>query len=269
MNETFGQKATVATIGGVKETLVFGTRYNVRLANDDVVRGAILSERAANGDLLFAVESTEGDAPARRRIRPSTIDVLVAAPDEGGTSHVAQRKPGETATELLARLERSLGGGQYGRWIETGYGQEILAEAAAEERAARNGKVRRKAAPEKVVDVLSTILPGVRTELSKVEIAAEREVELDPVLSKPQRLPRLTTRGKAKLVEAGADPADVAASETVEELVAKSKGRPYAERNQVWRCGSCKRRTRAPICENGHDPVAAPAGKRREDRGAK
>lgn len=42
--------------------------------------------------------------------------------------------------------------------------------------------------------------------------------------------------------------------------------RPYAERNQVWRCGTCKRRTRQPFCENGHERVEAPAGKRRDAR---
>jgi hypothetical protein len=46
--------------------------------------------------------------------------------------------------------------------------------------------------------------------------------------------------------------------------------RPYAERNQVWKCGTCKKRTRRPSCtgpaDAPHTEVAAPAGKRRESR---
>lgn len=51
----------------------------------------------------------------------------------------------------------------------------------------------------------------------------------------------------------------------------KSKGRPYAERNQVWRCKVCGKRTRAESCngrsaETSHVVEYAPAGKRRESR---
>jgi hypothetical protein len=47
--------------------------------------------------------------------------------------------------------------------------------------------------------------------------------------------------------------------------------RPYSERNQVWKCGTCGKRTRAESCSGTlpnslHDRVAAPAGKRRADR---
>lgn len=43
-------------------------------------------------------------------------------------------------------------------------------------------------------------------------------------------------------------------------------GKAYADRNQVWKCGTCKRRTRRPECANGHAPVSAPVGKRLADR---
>lgn len=36
--------------------------------------------------------------------------------------------------------------------------------------------------------------------------------------------------------------------------------------NHIWKCSTCKRRTRAAFCENGHPRVAAPAGARAEDR---
>jgi hypothetical protein len=37
-------------------------------------------------------------------------------------------------------------------------------------------------------------------------------------------------------------------------------------RNRIWRCATCKRRTRLPECANGHPAVSAPAGKRRDNR---
>lgn len=47
-------------------------------------------------------------------------------------------------------------------------------------------------------------------------------------------------------------------------------GKAYADRNQVWKCGTCKSRTRRPVCtgrpEGSHEPVSAPAGKRLVDR---
>lgn len=235
MNEILGQKATVATIGGAKESLVFGARYDVRYGADDaILRGARLAERARNGDLVFDV------AGATSRVRPSTIDAIIRIDK-------IYREPEETARDFVARSERYLGS-MFAPWIETDEGQAALAAAAKEDQAARNGKVSRK---------------GGNGE------------------------PKLTKSGKKKLVDAGADPELVEKATTVEEAgvpvhaepgslaarvldagKATSKGRPYAERNQVWRCGTCKRRTRAPFCANGHDQVDAPAGKRREDRGA-
>lgn len=83
--------------------------------------------------------------------------------------------------------------------------------------------------------------------------------------------PKLTKVGKAKLVAAGVDPAAVASAGSLEDLPkSKRSAKPYSERNQVWKCGSCKRRTRLPICTGKldlpHPPVDAPAGKRRDDR---
>lgn len=55
----------------------------------------------------------------------------------------------------------------------------------------------------------------------------------------------------------------------------RRSGRPYSERNQVWKCGTCGRRTRLEVCVGStarqpnlpeHPPVHAPAGKRRESR---
>ena len=262
MNEKTGQKTTVATIGGNPERLVFGARYNVRDGADRVLRNVELRERFPNGDLAFLEDpSTEYPDGRAFRVRPSRIDAIVPIGETPTESVISPRHEDETASAYLARLERGLGAGAYARWIASEDGQRALADAAAEDRAGRNGRVRR-ADPEKVVDVLSTIYPGV--------VATSRTVSLDDLSAEEANaVPKLTKRGKAKLVAAGADPEVVAASETVEEALAKPKGRPYAERNQVWRCGSCKRRTRAPFCENGHPRVDAPAGKRREDRGSK
>lgn len=234
MNEAFGQKTTVATIGGNPELLVFGSRYNVRDASDRVLRGVELVERYANGDLRFVFHSAEGpDLDAEYRVRTSKIDTIVPIGTETVVEeHVAKRLEGETASAMLARLERALGGGQYARWIATGYGQEILAEAAREDRAGRNGKV----------SPLRAKAPAA--ELESATISAT-ELERDPRLD----MTRLT-RADADAIQSAT----------------RAKGRPYAERNQVWRCGTCKRRTRAASCSNGHPEVKAPAGKRREDR---
>lgn len=283
MNEIAGTKATVATIGGVKESLVFGARYDLRYGDDQVLRGARLDERARNGDLLFDV------AKAKVRVRPSTIDAITRI-------DAIHREPKETAVAFVERAEKYLGA-MYGSWIETDAGQKALADAAREDQAGRNGKVSRKRAdPTKVVDVLSTIYPGV--------VATSRTTSLDEL----DRLARLSdedrahedalARGVALAESLASEPAFARNPDAIAEEVARqipelaapagapsglspaeeialdlrrtpAKGRPYGERNQVWRCGSCKRRTRAAFCENGHARVDAPAGKRREDRGAK
>ena len=203
MNETFGSKSTIATIGGAKETLVFGARYDVRYGDDDVLRDAILHERAANGDLVFLVAPDgEGANGGRKRVRPSTIDAIVL--------RTPPRAADESADAYLSRLERDLGVGYTG-WIATDAGQSALEAAAAEDRASRNGKGSK---PERVAAILPTVVADLPT-------------------------PKLT---KAGVIDAG-----------------RPKGRPYAERNQAWRCGTCKKRTRQATCANGHPPVAAPA----------
>lgn len=63
-----------------------------------------------------------------------------------------------------------------------------------------------------------------------------------------------------------AEEAIAAADALFDQPKPRSGAKPYAERNQVWRCGTCKRRTRQPECANGHPAVAAPVGKRRETR---
>lgn len=332
MNEIAGQKATVATIGGAKETLVFGARYDVRYNDDDVLRGAILAERGANGDLFFVRtdQVRHGIDPKilRVRIRPSRIDAIVER--DPSTFGIPD---GVSATDFLGILEGALGSA-YTSFVGSDLGQRALRVAYDEDRAGRNGKVR-KADPEKVATILSTIYPGVvatnrttslddlaseerlaetrrRNLLSAEDQAREdalargvrlaedlasdpafrdREDAADAIAAEVARqIPELAapagapsglspaeeialdlvpvTReeisvGSARLAKAGRKTA------TIGEVVAAAKGRPYAERNQVWRCGSCKRRTRAAFCENGHARVDAPAGKRREDRGSK
>lgn len=275
MNEPFGQKATVATIGGAKESLIFGVRYDVRYGTDDaVLRGALLGERAANGDLVFYVttDSTK-ERSSRFRVRPSTIDAITPHADTFGVPD------GEAATAYLARLETVLGGA-YARWIETDEGQRILRAAADEDRRGRTGKVsRRKGGPALVGEILSDLddagaFPRYIGEEAEPVAPEVLERNLKAIADSPDvreffvpapKPTRVSRTGKAKLVAAGVEnpPDELPAGDVVR---IPAKGRPYAERNQVWRCGSCKRRTRAPFCENGHARVEAPAGKRRDDR---
>jgi hypothetical protein len=193
VNEAFGQRSTVATIGGAKETLTFGVRYSVRHGEDDVLRDALLGERAPNGDLIFYRTdlASSARADARYRVRPSTIDSIVETRDYPPVPAGAEPRA------YLAHVELILGGA-YSRWIGTDEGQAVLAAAAK--------------------------------------------------------------AGKAKLEKAGAEPVDELPAGPTAEV------RSWRDRNQVWRCPICKRRTRAASCSNGHPEELAPAGKRRESR---
>lgn len=234
-------ETTQVSINGERETLVFGLRYRVRYGKDDAVLvDAKLVERARNGDLVFDELETLADAK-RVRVRPSTIDaifgsgvdedVLDGEPpvdySDQRAENVAQRHDGETASAFLARLEATLGA-SYADWTGSDYGQTILAEAATEDRASR-----------------------------KMKPLATEDVLVDP--------PKIPKRVAAKILR------DAANAVTEEDVPTEPrKGRPYSERNQVWRCGTCKRRTRVPVCtgpaDAPHEPVSAPAGKRRDDR---
>lgn len=194
-------------------------------------------------------------------------------------ANVAQRRDGESASAFLERLSgplRSGGlGAAYTSWVSTDYGQKILDEVAAEDR-----EHRRKAAKSMERAVDQGIADENRRFLADPKAIAEAQAEGETYrkrLEADGTLPtKLTKKGRAKLVEAGADPDAVAAAESAEDVpgvvvAKKSSGRPYSERNQVWRCGTCHRRTRVPVCTGpaggpAHEPVSAPAGKRRDDR---
>lgn len=287
---------TTATIDGAKTPLLFGARYRVRFGTKDarLLVDAELVDRAKNGDLLFR------EAGERVRVRPSVIVSLAGSGTEAttsldgepavdyrtesellsdlgdvaagriprhalvaisGDSLVSPRLDGETWSAYLRRLEAPIPkglGASYSRWIETGPGQDALRAAADEAKAAR--KVSEKP-------------------------LAERPATPAP---KPSAKPKLTRAGRAKLVSAGVEPELAAKAETAEDagvpIVAepgslaarildhgRAKGTPYAERNQVWRCGECKRRLRGETCSGpkdgpAHPPVAAPAGKRKASR---
>ncbi len=274
MNETIGSKSTIATIGGAKETLVFGARYDVRYGDDDVLRDAILHERAANGDLLFLVApDAEGANGGRKRVRPSTVDAIVL--------RTSPRAAGESVIVYLERLERELGVG-YGSWIESDAGQSALASAYQEDRAAR--KVRGK---EIVAGGLLGILGGTTTAKAVLSSLVDEGVLPDP---KEAALARGVALAESLASEPEfrdrEDAADAIAAKVVEEIpeLATPAGAPSGlspaeelalaateapakpEKNRLWRCATCKRRTRLAECANGHPAVAAPAGKRKADR---
>lgn len=273
MNETFGSKSTIATIGGSKETLVFGARYDVRYGEDAILRDAILHERAANGDLIFlAAPDGSGANGGRRRVRPSTIDAIVLRTSPRGEK--------EGAAAYIARLEAELGVG-YGSWISTDAGQSALAAAAAEDRDAR-----RSAGRKTVAAGIGGILAGTTTAgavLSSLvdegvlpdprEVALAKGVALaESLASEPEFRDRDDVHDaiaaevvrqipELKTPERAAFPASPKADALLEEAATAKR-----EKNRLWRCPTCKRRTRQAECSNGHPTVSAPAGKRKDDR---
>lgn len=265
------QETTNVTIDGSRTTLVFGYRYNVRYGADDaVIRDAILDRREPNGDLSFLVlPDAEGANGGRRRVRPSTIDSLT------GSGLEYRRRPAELASRFLERAERELGR-WYTAWIGTEDGQLALADVADEERALRRESGRRTVSAGIVAiangsasadDVLAKLradgaIPPSEDELEAAlergvalaeSLATELDHDHDAIAARvAEEIPELRTPTRVSAI--------------LPAVVPSRTGRPYAERNQVWRCGSCKRRTRASFCENGHPRVEAPAGKRRESR---
>ena len=267
--------STSVGINGDRVELVFGAHFDVRFGKDDrVIRDALLDRRATNGDLIFVLS---GAGPSSEvRVRPSSIDEIVgsgvdhahghSAPDaeyladaarqaasdalveafvaEGDTDPdsvaakvhaelgpiIPDRLDGETGSAYLARLERVMGA-SYVTWIGTETGQAALESVNAEARAAR-----------KVVPIGEA------------------------------KTAKLTKAGREKLVDAGADPEAVSAATSAEDVpgVVVRTGKAYADRNQVWKCGTCKGRTRKPVCtgrpDGSHEAVSAPAGKRLVDR---
>lgn len=282
---------THATISdGSKVELSFGGDYVVAVSSP-YGRGESffgrLEKRAANGDLVFLVDSSG----TTRRVRPAKLleirvdegvdlEDAVAGPVEEGV--VSKRRDDETASAYLERLERGLGSGSYTRWIATEAGQKALADAQEEDRNGRKGAtkaprvlsaeskraIRRTLSatkgihdlsvrPKVLVDsYIAAVLEADDVELSDETIAAARAYALSVVEDVRAHLDGPTVEG----VTPPSPKAEPDQPKTA------SKGRPYAERNQVWRCTECKRRTRAPFCTNGHERVDAPAGKRRDSR---
>jgi hypothetical protein len=214
---------------------------------------------------------------------PSYVEGVLE-PANGQHSVISARKRGETATAYLLRIERGLGRGSYARWIGTDAGQAALAAAAEEDRRARNGtpavltaamkkSIRRtlertesirdlSIKPRAIVEEYLALVEGISDEVRTAATAFAYQV-VEEV-----RAPLLAAKDPPAF-EAKRRPKSYAATGRANDAMTEvrtAKGRPYAERNQVWRCTECKRRTRAPFCENGHDRVEAPAGKRRDDR---
>lgn len=114
---------------------------------------------------------------------------------------------------------------------------------------------------------IGEIFPPMTTEKLKPDAQgfASTAFERGEVVVDPPTIPKAEAR---KILADAVVPKTAPNREEAVERIAK--GRPYAERNQVWKCGTCKRRTRQPVCTGPagatHDPVSAPAGKRRDDR---
>lgn len=263
-----GQHTTFTGADGEKTTLAFGADFVFGISGpqgrDDVVSGR-LESRAANGDLVVLVDSSG----TTKRVRPSKIlsvhgtgvEVDPSSRPSGGAEGYADepetdsrpmvpdRLDGETSAKYLARLERELGS-RYEAFVESPTGQETLARVAAEDRASRKG-AKLVSLDDRLEAEVANVLEPLRVPF--VAIAGGKTT-------------KTTKRGRAKLAAVGVTdpPAELPAGKTVR------IGRAYSDRNQVWKCGICKTRTRKPVCEGrpggAHPPVSAPAGKRREER---
>lgn len=233
--------STITTIDGERVTLDADVAYLVRPREGEDLVGRFV-ERTKNGSLRFAVL---GGGPVV--LRPKDVLAIgefqpveipkATEPGPFGATVVSTRRADETASAYLDRIEAGLGA-SYTRWIETGPGQDALEAARREATSARSGRTKRS---------------GLATE--------------DVLVAPPTGpAPDLTPAEEAHLLGEESLPVD---APLPVDLASKTRGtaKPYAERNQVWRCSECKRRTRAPSCSNGHAEVLAPAGKRRADRG--
>lgn len=270
---------SIKTVDG-RVDLAYGVDFVFGIAGangrDDVVTGR-LESRAANGDLVVLVDSSG----TTKRVRPSKILSIFGAGDRDllDLELPSERLATETGAEYLRRIERELGS-RYPRWIETDAGQAVLASAGAEERLAR------KARPPKIVALVDdgpseetlaravALADALAPELGfdADAVAAAVVAEIPELADRPKKVGPTqvvvdgtvvaTTRKIAPPIHDPLGPVPIPAP--------KKGARPYAERNQVWKCGTCKRRLRLPTCtgkpEGSHETVAAPAGKRRDDR---
>jgi len=279
---------TTVSVRGIRTTLEIDTAYDVRYDRAGASRtlvGARLSARAANGELIFSVgyptelERVRIRPVALERIAPSKIPTpVVDLPAElERRSVIAPRNEDETARAYLVRLERGLGTGAYGRRIETEDGQAALNAAAAETQAGRRDAGKPTKAPRSDDRCWPHPCRDYhRTEAHRsgedpcncrcheatvAEVGVPVSVEVTPRGRKiiAQQIAETPVVGRSR----GAD-----LSPEEEARRAANRAREMA-RNVQWTCGTCHRRTRQPECSNGHAPVAAPVGTRREHRGAK
>ena len=242
---------TITLSDGERIPLLFGARFRLAYGRDNVLHDAELVERKANGDLLFR---DPHDFANVARVRPSTISFIAGSGVEVDLADPAP-EDGESAGAFLSRAERELGAG-YARWAASDAGQAALHAAAREADQARKAsrKVPRVSFPSD----------------AELEVALEKAVRLADALASeyagdPLAADKVAARVVEEIPEIGSR-ANAMIDRERADARAKRTAKPYAERNQVWRCGTCKKRTRAPFCETGHDRVDAPAGKRREDR---
>lgn len=153
--------ATTTTIDGQRVTLEDDTPYTIRLRDPDVdgtnrdLVGRYVG-RSKDGRLHFDIDGVRGAFRPKDILAIGEFTLVI-----GGETVVSTRRPGETASAYLARLEASLGAA-YVRWIETGPGQDALEAARREVAAARRETTRASA----------VILDG--------EVVAERRRPLPP-----------------------------------------------------------------------------------------
>jgi len=171
------------TIEGVTPPDVVENYRRAARATDDPELARVLTDEADLRSEAEALGFDESDGSADRSILERELadqaetDRLVEAfvaegdtdPDSvaekvhaAKTDSVVRRLPGESASAMLARLERPIPvglGASYLRWIETGYGQEILEEAGRELR----GK------PVPVIDDLEAILDRIPETTSELD----------------------------------------------------------------------------------------------------
>lgn len=269
--------STITTIDGERVTLDQGTKYLVRPRDGEDLVGSF-EGRTKNGTLVFVAGVTRvnlrpkdvlaiGDAAGIDR----TLDAIAASlPDDeelagklDGLAAVAESP--DLAIELAAQAASD-------RLVEAYVADgDRDPDSVAAKVAASDSVVSARREDETASAYLERIERGLGAAYTRwIETgpgqdaleAARREATAS---RKPPKRADIVERvdRETKGVLAEADAA-IAAADAIAKPKASAK--PYAERNQVWRCGTCKRRTRSASCSNGHPEVLAPAGKRREDR---
>jgi hypothetical protein len=235
-------ETTTVGIHGEKTTLVFGDRFRVLFGPAKaprMIEDGRLLRREKNGDLVF--ETRVGSGSVETRVRPSSIAGLYGSGVEAE----------ETLAEELARQRES------DRLVE-----EFVAEGDTDPDSVA-AKVHDELTRRRAIEADPEPEYPSTDEIARSEGVAVESLRSALRSSHPDASPSEVI-GRAREIDL-AERQRAELGEDEAERRRKNREREMA-RNVQWTCPECHRRTRKPECSDGHPAVAAPIGKRKENR---